>query len=185
MEGDPANRLFGRKESRRLEPEVLRDTMLLLSGQLKLQGGGRTYKPGMKADYGYIDQNTMRSVYVPVFRNALPEIFELFDFADPSMVTGQRNVSTVAPQALFFLNHPFVMEQARLLAGKILAAHQSDENRLRELYLASLGRLPTGNEVAIAQEHLSRAGANQFGPEQAWSELCQAVFASMDFRYAN
>ena len=44
-----------------------------------------------------------------MFRNALPEIFEVFDFADPSMVTGRRNVSTVAPQALFLMNHPFVI----------------------------------------------------------------------------
>ena len=61
-----------------------------------------------------------RSVYVPVFRNSLPEMFEVFDFADPSMVTGRRNVSTVAPQALFLMNHPFVMEQARLAAARLL-----------------------------------------------------------------
>ena len=58
-----------------------------------------------------------RSVYAPVFRNALPEIFEAFDFADPSSVVGKRNASTVAPQALFVLNHPFPRQQVFRIVG--------------------------------------------------------------------
>ena len=183
LEADPENRLFARAERRRLGPEALRDTILLLSGKLSLEGGGATYRSGLKADYGYVDESTRRSVYVPVFRNALPEIFELFDFADPSMVTGQRNVSTVAPQALYFLNHPFVIENARLTAERLLEKGGAEETRLREFYLEAIGRPPTPNEEAVAREFLALAGEKEFGPEQAWAELCQAVFASMDFRY--
>ena len=182
---DPENRFFARAERERLGPEALRDTMLLLSGQLDLRGNGPNYPPGTKADYGYLDKSLRRSVYVPVFRNALPEIFELFDFADPSMVTGQRNESTIAPQALFFLNHPFVLEQAGLAAKRILSRAGSDEARLQEFYLAALGRTPTARESALARDFLAEAGANEFGPEQAWAELCQAVFASMDFRHVD
>ena len=57
-------------------------------------------------------------MYLPVFRNALPELFEVFDFADPSIVVGRRNVSTVAPQALFLMNNPFVLEQAQAAAKR-------------------------------------------------------------------
>ena len=182
---DPANNFFGRAGRRRLEPEALRDTMLVLAGKLDHRTGGPTYPAGRKSDYGYRDEGTRRSVYVPVFRNALPEIFELFDFADPSMVTGQRNVSTVAPQALFFLNHPFVIDQAQAAAVRILNRSRSDSERLDRLYLEALGRPPTTREAAVAHQHLARAGAAGSNPEQAWSELCQAVFASLDFRHVD
>ena len=72
-----------------------------------------TIAPGTAADYAYKHTSKQRSVYLPVLRNALPELFEVFDFPDTSRVTGQRNVTTVATQSLFLLNHPFVMEQAR------------------------------------------------------------------------
>lgn len=78
--------------------------------------GGRSFPGELAEDYGYQDIGTRRSVYVPVFRNALPEIFGVFDFADPSMVVGHRNASTVAPQALFLMNHPFIVEQVRAAA---------------------------------------------------------------------
>src|SRR5262249_51051627 len=97
---DPENRLLARQNRRRLGAECLRDTMLAVSGRLTLDRGGPTYPAKLAADYHYQHTDTRRSVYAPVFRNALPELFAVFDFADPSMVTGQRNVSTVAPQAL-------------------------------------------------------------------------------------
>ena len=99
---DPENRLLGTANRRRLDAECLRDTMLQIGGRLKLDPpGGPTYPLSMSSDYGYKGSSELRSVYVPVFRNALAEIFEAFDFADPSVATGRRNVSTVAPQALF------------------------------------------------------------------------------------
>ena len=104
---DPENRLFARANRRRLEAECIRDTMLVVSGKLSLDRGGPAYPATLAADYGYKGNDNRRSVYLPMFRNALPEALEAFDLADPSMVTGRRNVSTVAPQALFMLNHPF------------------------------------------------------------------------------
>jgi cytochrome c553 len=101
LAADPENRLRWRANRRRLEAECIRDAMLSVSGQLDTTMGGPTFKPNVTADYGYRHTDTRRSVYSPVFRNALPEVFEAFDFADPSMPTGRRYVSTVAPQALF------------------------------------------------------------------------------------
>src|SRR5262249_31745509 len=110
---DPENRLFGRANRRRLDAECIRDTMLAVSGQLAPDRGGPTFPTNLPADYGYKSADTRRSVYLPVFRNAISESLEAFDFADPSVVTGRRNVSTVASQALYLLNHPFPAEQAR------------------------------------------------------------------------
>ena len=90
--------------------------MLSVSGGLKLEMGGRSFPENRAADFGFEYTDTRRSVYVPVFRNALPEIFEAFDFAPPTMVVGKRNISTVPTQALFLLNHPFVHDQSRAAA---------------------------------------------------------------------
>ena len=57
--------------------------------------------------------DTSRSVYLPMYRSALPEVLEAFDAADPDFVTGDRDVTTVAPQALFMMNSPFVIDPGR------------------------------------------------------------------------
>jgi hypothetical protein len=118
-----------------------------------------------------------------VFRNALPELFEVFDFADPSVVTGGRNVSTTAQQALFLMNDPFVVDQARHAARRMLGGDESNEHdRITQAYRLTLGRLPTLAEHRIATRFLR----NQEGSsEEAWAILYQALFASMEFRYVN
>jgi len=148
---DPENRLFGRANRRRLEAEEIRDTMLSVSGRLDLTRGGRTFVATLAADYGYKADSNRRSVYLPVFRNALPEALEVFDFADPSMVTGRRNTSTVAPQALFLMNHPFVLEQSRHSAARLLAGKLPDDGaRITRAYRLALGRGPTDGERSVA-----------------------------------
>ncbi len=179
---DPENRWFGRANRRRLDAEVIRDTLLSVSGRLRLDRGGPTFPPDLSADYGYRHADTRRSVYAPVFRNALPELFEIFDFADPSMVVGCRNTSTVAPQALFLLNHPFVVEQSRHAAARLLADVHDEESRIERLYRLALGRLPDDGERQVARRFL-RGRADDAAA--AWSILFQSLFASADFRYVN
>ncbi|HTD68088.1 MAG TPA: DUF1553 domain-containing protein, partial [Candidatus Limnocylindria bacterium] len=179
---DPENRLISRANRRRLDAECLRDTMLFVSGQLKEERSGLSFKPSLSADYGFAFNEPRRSVYAPAFRNALPEMFEAFDFADPSMVTGVRNVSTVAPQALFLMNHPFVREQAQFAARRLLAENlPSDNSKVRGAYLRVLGRPPTSGEMALAEKQLN-AGRD---PAETWTDIFHALFASMDFRYVN
>jgi uncharacterized protein DUF1553/uncharacterized protein DUF1549 len=170
---DPENRLLWRMNRRPLEAECIRDAILHVSGQLQLDLGGSTIKERTAADYGYKHESLRRSIYVPVFRNALAELFEAFDFADSSTVVGRRNTSTVAHQALFLMNHPFIMEQAELAAKALPPG--SDLDRITRAYRLALGRDPTPGEIAIVQKHLS-AG---------WPYLFQALFASLDFRYLN
>lgn len=156
--------------------------MLAVSGQLKLEAGGRSYPANRASDFGFVFTEPSRSVYAPVFRNALPEMFEAFDFAPSSMVTGRRNVSTVPTQALFLLNHPFVREQAQAAARRILAEASPDKNaRIDRAYRLTLGRPPSSEERALAQHHLSDATGQS--AEEAWTELFHALFASADFRY--
>lgn len=179
---DPENRLLWRANRRRLDAECIRDTMLSVSGQLSDDRGGRSFKPGVSADYGFNFTEPRRSVYAPVFRNALPEIFEAFDFADPSTVVGARNASTVAPQALFLMNHPFVREQAKFAAERLtVKKFPNDETRILRAYRLSLGRSPTSGEIAVAKKLLS----SRPDMTEAWTDIFHALFASADFRYVN
>ncbi len=181
LDNDPENRLFGRANRRRLDAESLRDTLLSVSGKLSPSAGGPSFPPTVAADYGFKHTSTARSVYLPVFRNALPELFDAFDFADTSMVNGKRNASIVAPQALFLLNNPFVVEQSKFTAQRLIAERlPSDDARLTRLYRWSVGRAPTAGERAVAAKFL----ANRTGePNATWAALVHAVFASADFRY--
>jgi hypothetical protein len=185
LAADPENRLRWRMDRRRLDAECIRDAMLAISGELDLTMGGVTYKVGMGADYNFVQGSNRRSVYLPVFRNTLPELFQAFDFADPSMVVGRRNVSTVAPQALFLMNHPFPREQAEATAKRLLADGSlgDDDARLDFATRAILGRGPTADERSTLTGFVQSRGAGNRAA--AWADVVHALFASTDFRYVN
>lgn len=181
---DPENRLLARSPRRRLDAESLRDTLLAISGQLEPCAGGKTLRPGVSADYGYQHTERCRSVYMPVLRNALPEIFKAFDFADPSMVTGERTESTTPQQALFFMNDPFVLSSARQAAKRLLAADGLDDAaRVERSCRMAFGRLPSPGEKQHALDFLHAATAAGVSEGDAWSQYWQTLFASLDFRY--
>ncbi len=181
---DPENRLVWRQNRRRLDAESIRDAILSVGGALRRDMGGPSFPAGLTADYGFRYDQTRRSVYVPVFRNALPELFEVFDFADPSMVVGRRNISTVATQALFLMNHPFVLDQALRASRRLLAGPDRDDSaRAARAYRWTLGRPPTPAERELVVRFV--AGAAGVRPEEAWAMVFQALFSSVDFRYVN
>ncbi len=182
---DPGNRLRWRMDRRRLEAEEIRDALLLISGELDTARGGPNIKAGTTIEYGYqFDDSLRRSVYLPVFRNTLPELFEVFDFADPNIQGGKRSVSTIAPQALLLMNHPFVIERARSAAARLLRNTEADRStRLTTAYRAVLGRSPT---VAERQACLQFLGGQSESEElQDWTMVYQTLFQSLDFRYLN
>jgi hypothetical protein len=189
-EVDPENRLLARGNRRRLDAESLRDAMLVVSGRLDATAGG----PGitdskvlagvgtdMPTEYGYVFTDTRRSVYTPAFRNRRPDLFDAFDAADPNAVTGNRGASTVAPQALFMLNSPFVMDLAEAAAARLLAEESAgtDADRIERAFLQSLARSPTPAERAAVGDVLDRRPQE---PPAAWASVFQALFGCIDFR---
>jgi hypothetical protein len=185
---DPENRLLWRANRRRLEAEVLRDAMLYVSSRLE-----RTMTGSAVATLGEFatnnggqggigtDQNLRRSVYLPVIRNDLPPLFEVFDFADPDVCTGKRNATIVATQALYLLNSSFVLDQARQAAERLLREEKTDNGRVGRLFRLALGRSPTPVESAAVLDFLrSHAGRNEL---QTWASVCQAIFGCAEFRY--
>jgi hypothetical protein len=184
MQVDPENRLLWRANRKRLDAECLRDSMLMVAGQLDLASGGPTIRPGLSADFDYADRGFRRSVYVPVLRNSLPELFEVFDFPDPSSVVGRRNRSTVAPQALYMMNNQFVRERALAAARRLLAEQPAGDDRTIVLaFQQTLGRAPSAAEAALAKQLLKTGGDDS--SERRWADLYQMLFASLDFRYCD
>jgi hypothetical protein len=197
LAADPENRLLWRNSRKRLEAECLRDAMLAISGQLSDEVGGATIPRGVASDYDYVDRSTRRSVYVPVLRNSLPEIFEAFDFPDPSLVAGSRNTSTVAPQALFLMNNALVRAQAEAAAKRLLAGDSAsgasegdsktpdDDQLIERAFLLTIARKPTPAENKLAREAIAAAenGASQTAREGTFADLFQMLFSSLDFRY--
>jgi hypothetical protein len=185
QQADPENRLLAHMNHRRLDAESIRDTMLSVGGTLELQMRGATFPANLTTDVGFRFQAPRRSVYVPVFRCSLPELFEVFDFANPSMVTGRRDVSTVAPQALFMMNHTFVSAQARLTAERLLSESQmTTTNRIEQAYLEILGRRATETELLLTQQFLvSVTGTTENRQADAWTQMVQSMFSTIEFRY--
>jgi hypothetical protein len=184
-ERDPANRLLSHARRRRLEAEEIRDALLLAAGRLDPALGGPNLGATPPAsEYGFVFADLRRSIYTPAFRNRRPELFEAFDFADINAPLARRHATTVAPQALFLLNHPFVIEQARHAAGRLArdTAAADDDARFAHACHLILGRPPRAGEVALARSYLAGVPAGE-PAAAAWAQLVQALFASADFRY--
>ena len=178
---DPDNKLVWRMPRKRLDAESIRDSLLYFSDSLDLKTGGSNIKKGTSIEYGYVFDTTRRSVYVPVFRNTLPEIFQTFDFADPNIQTGKRTASAVAPQALLMMNSPFVIEQAR----KTYKAVRDGDGQvdLDRLFLKILGRKPSRNETHYINDFVENFKVS--GTEKVWEQVILTLFQSIDFRYLN
>ena len=182
---DVNNQLLWRGNLKRVTVESLRDAMLDVSGELDVAIGGSMLKPGVKEDYNYPHHATRRSLYHPVLRNSLPELFETFDFADTSVSIGERSRSTVAPQALVMMNHPWVVARAEATAKRIEREFSSPELAVEQLHRMCFGRSATEKEMAECVAYLvSEVEANRAKLDsKKLANLVQSLFASLDFRY--
>jgi hypothetical protein len=192
-ERDPDNVWLWRMSPQRLDAESFRDTILAFSGKLDLNRPQRTFtvQPQGKREVPKGEDTNNRSIYLAIVRNGEPEALTLFDFADPSIVVGHREETTVPSQSLYLLNSPFVMQNARAAAERLLRdkdATMSDAERIEQAYLAAFGRRPTDEQRERALTYI--AGAVGEGRENnearqltAWTRLCQSLIAAAEFRY--
>lgn len=165
---DPANHLLWRHSPRRLDAEELRDTALAAAGNLQAGNPGgslarefrvvelRNNGPEAPKLAEQVLHDRHRSVYLPLLRGLTPRALEVFDFAEQGMVTGSRDATTVATQALYLLNDPFVRRQSLVLAERLLARPQSDDaERVNAAYRLLLGRTATAAEIERALQYLA------------------------------
>ncbi|MCH2130037.1 MAG: DUF1553 domain-containing protein, partial [Pirellulaceae bacterium] len=193
-------RLQWRANVRRLEAEPIRDAILTVSGRLDTTMGGsmlhvknreflfnHTSQDGTKYD------SLRRSIYLPIVRNHLYDVFSLFDYADASVTNGNRPTSTVAPQALFMLNSQLLLDACKALVERLPGGDvESPHERIRLLYERILGRPPLAEEVVKAEQFLQQfddtlvdaEGVNEAGQKlHEWEALCQILLASNEFIY--
>lgn len=195
---DPENRLLSHFPRRRLEAEEVRDSLLAVADSLDCRMGGsqlgienHKYVTSTANVDPVVYTGNRRSVYLPVVRSALYDVFQAFDFADPSVSSGRRDSTTVAPQALFMMNSQIAANQSRELNELLAKSSTDDTSRIRQLYERAYSRPPTDPEISRSLAFLARyasastatGNSAEASRSQAWQVLCRAVLAANEFVY--
>lgn len=188
FEADPQNRWLWRASKRRLEAEAIRDAMLSVSGELDLQrpqgslvgqviGDGPISLIGLNKKLPTdLDGAAYRSVYLPVIRDRLPDVLDVFDFAEPSLVTGSRENTNVPTQSLYMLNSHFVRERSQEFAARLQAACPDRTTMIGLAFQSCYSRSPSERELEASQQFLENADSERL------AEFCQALFCAAEFR---
>jgi hypothetical protein len=191
---DPENRWLWKFRRRRLDAEQLRDAILYVAGQLDETPRGKSVPLRNRQfvfDHTSIDHtrydSRRRALYLPVIRNNVYGWFEQFDFPDPTMPTGSRSETTVAPQALLLMNMELVMDAATQMARNLISHHDTAEPRIAALFASTLGRGPTPAEsqrvTVFLQQQIAESAEPGTAELQAWALVCQSLMASNEFVY--
>jgi hypothetical protein len=197
---DPDNHFLWRFSRRRLDAESIRDAMLTISGGLDRSVGGphpfpdqRTWDFTQHKPFKAVYDTNRRSVYLMTQRIQRHPLLALFDGPDTNASTAVRTTTTTPLQALFLMNDPFVHEQARKLAARLVAERTDDAGRVERAFLLAFGRAPTSGERQQATEYLAqvsdRLRASGVPADrkvlQTWESFARAVFISSEFIYLN
>jgi hypothetical protein len=181
IKADPANRLWWRQPTRRLEAEAIRDGVLAVGGAMDLTMYGR----------GTLDGNSSRrSVYLTVKRSQMVPLLQMFDVPEALQSIGERSVTTVPTQSLAFMNSPFVRSAAQKFAQRLKsAAEKSASQAIEEAYLIALSRRPTDAEAQRMHGFIERQ-AESYGKapqarEQALVDFCQVLLCLNEFIYVD
>jgi cytochrome c553 len=191
-DADPENRLLSHFPRRRLDAESIRDGMLAISGQLDRTIGGSLFVGG---NFEYVREHNYdsprRSLYLPLIRNNVFDFFQTFDFPEPNVTNGKRSTTTVAPQALYLLNNPFVAAQAKAFAERIIDKHRDVEDRIRSAIQTVYLRVATDADLRRAKLLIERyRSADPTGPPaerelRAWSAWVNVLLASNEFLHVD
>lgn len=206
---DFTNKVLWRANRRRLDAESMRDAMLAASGQLDRRLGGPSFFPSISSEalegLSRKDQawkasppaeQRRRSLYIFTQRSLLVPLLTTFDFADTTQPCGQRDVTTVAPQALALLNNQFVHEQSAALAQRVVAASPDDRRaQIAAAWKLAFSRDPSSAESVLALEHLdaqqkrfaARKEVADKGPPEvlALTSLCHVLLNANEFVYVD
>lgn len=183
---DADNRLLWRFSPRRVEAEVIRDSMLAVAGNLNTTMGGPSFRPFTVSSYGskfyaLVDRDTpefnRRSIYRMTVHSARNPLLEALDCPDPSSKTPKRNVSTTPTQALEMMNDAFVLRQARILAERVRKSAGTDSTKQCSTAVGlTLCRKPSQNEQSKAASFLKTNTLEMY----CWALLNSGEFAYVD-----
>ncbi|MGE0760532.1 MAG: PSD1 and planctomycete cytochrome C domain-containing protein [Pirellulaceae bacterium] len=184
---DADNRLLWRMNRRRLDAEVVRDSVLAVSGQLDLTMSGRAdkafhYEFRKSPVYDYYatsdrPESNRRSVYQFIPRSTPDPFMDVLDFPIPSSCTPVRNSTTTPLQSLSLLNDPFMIDQAEHLAKRLVESHPDEvAAQVTLAYRLAYGRGPSASE---------RKRATQFIATHELFHFCRAIFNTNEFLYVD
>jgi len=168
-EKDYLNKYWWRANRKRLDAEQLRDSLLAASGQLNRTTGGPSFYPQMTPEAleglsrkagawetSSLDQRNRRSIYMMTKRSRLLPLMTTFNFTDTTLPCGQRDVTTVAPQALALLNNQFLHQQSQAFADRLLEEHpEASAQRIISAWRLAIGREPRSEELEFSQQHIA------------------------------
>ncbi len=198
LEIDPDNESLWRFDRQRLDAESIRDSILLVSGDLDTSRGGVHPFPPVDSwnftqhqPFKAVYDHRQRSIYLMVQRSQRHPFLALFDGADPSASTSERSSTTTPSQALFLMNNPFIHNQSDALAAQILASSADDRARLEWLFQRAYARSPREDEFGAARDFISTyidrlraSGAPVEGQSRAaWAAMARVVLSSSEFLY--
>ena len=186
---DPENHLQWRANLRRLEAESIRDSLLAVSGLLNTEMGGSMLHVGNREfvfNHTSKDETTYdttrRSIYLPVIRNHLFDVFSLFDYSDASVPTGDRSTSTIAPQALFLMNSDLLARSSAAFAERLASeVSTGDAARVQRMYALAFGRAPSDVETGEALAFVAAVAAKTSSADRGWHALCHVMLVSSEF----
>lgn len=189
-ERDPDNVYWSHAAIRRLDAESIRDSFLVMAGNLNPQQFGPSVPvfhrlvvdPDKQPPSGPIDGAGRRSVYLDVRRNFLSDFLVTFDFPKPVAPVGRRSETNVPAQNLTLMNDPFVKHQATLFAKRLLTVAPNTERRCELLHQLALQRSPTADESARISAFVGQP-SNAEEELAAWSEVTHAIFNSKETLY--
>jgi hypothetical protein len=170
---DPDNALFWRANRRRLGFEPMRDSLLAVAGKLDRSVGGPSVQNFLA------NSATRRTMYAHLDRLNVPGVYRTFDYPSPDATAAKRDQTTVPPQALFMMNHPFVAECAKNLVRRsdVFAIKDTDK-KLDRLYAILYGRTPTDRERTLATDVVT-------GDANAWPRSVHALLMTNEFMFVD
>jgi cytochrome c553 len=202
---DAENRLLWRMNPRRLEAEVLRDSVLTLSGKLNPTMGGPGIYPRINADIintgsrprwplnAQDNQETWRrSVYIYVKRSVLLPLIEVFDCPVTTVSQPVRATSTVSPQALALMNNEFVLQQAGFFAQRVKReAGTALSAQINRAFQIALNRKPSSNELQWSEDFIKsqtegyKKRNDETAEAAALRDFCHALINLNEFLYVD
>ena len=199
---DFLNRNLWKFNRLRISSESLRDAMLAVGGRLNMRMGGPSFYPGMSAEAleglsrkagdwksSPADERSRRSIYMMTKRSRLLPLMTTFDFSDTTASCGQRDVTTVAPQALALLNNQFTHAQSEALAKRLAGHAAGTVEQVKLAWQLAFGRNPSDGELGQAENHLHEQrqhfdGRNNPG-HLALASLCHVLLNCNEFIYVD